>query len=298
MSRLQEATKGVRHTPPRLLVHGTAGVGKSTLASQAPSPIFLTGDHGADGLDVTRLEVQSWADLLAIVGELSEGDHAHRTLVVDTVNWMEPLCWAHVCAANKWKTIEEPGYGKGYIPVVDAWRAFIAGVERCWRRGMGVILLAHSDKKLFKNPEGEDFERYVVTMHDKSAALLSQWCDAVLFARHELAVHKDASKRVRGVGSGARFLHTEWRPAYDAKNRYRLPPVMPLDWTELAARIQGTVGDTPASIRERIAAVVNESGDEQLALKVAGYIRDAGESVARLVQIENAVQAKLQERAA
>ena len=45
MSRVQ---RGRTPKPPRLLVYGTEGIGKSTFAAQAPHPIFVQTEDGLD----------------------------------------------------------------------------------------------------------------------------------------------------------------------------------------------------------------------------------------------------------
>ncbi|MCL2120125.1 MAG: ATP-binding protein [Planctomycetaceae bacterium] len=49
MSLLQKIHTGKKQQPPRLLIYGSEGVGKSTLAAKAPNPIFIPTE---DGLDV------------------------------------------------------------------------------------------------------------------------------------------------------------------------------------------------------------------------------------------------------
>lgn len=41
MTMLQQIHHGRRHNPPRFLIYGTEGIGKSTTAAAAPSPIFI-----------------------------------------------------------------------------------------------------------------------------------------------------------------------------------------------------------------------------------------------------------------
>ena len=52
---LDAITRGKIEKPLRLLVIGVDGVGKSTFAAAAPSPIFLDAEDGSNNLDVARL---------------------------------------------------------------------------------------------------------------------------------------------------------------------------------------------------------------------------------------------------
>ena len=52
---------------------GRPSVGKSTLASQFPSPLFLDIEGGTAQMDVRRIEKPAaWSDLLAVVNEVAQ----------------------------------------------------------------------------------------------------------------------------------------------------------------------------------------------------------------------------------
>ncbi len=55
MSILAKVQSGKRERPPLALIYGLDGVGKSTLASEAPAPLFLGAESGTDHLNVNRL---------------------------------------------------------------------------------------------------------------------------------------------------------------------------------------------------------------------------------------------------
>ena len=74
-------------------------------------------------------------------------------------------------------------------------------------KGTNVVLLAHSWIKPFKNPSGEDFDRYELKINNKAAGLVKEWSEAVLFANWETFVKEDKrTKRNKGVSTGARIL--------------------------------------------------------------------------------------------
>ena len=300
--------RGRVDAPLRVLLYGVEGVGKSTFAMRAPSPIFLNQEKGTEELAVARFpEPETWTDVLDAIRALEATPSEYNTLVVDPVNWLEPLCWAHVCATHKWESIEEPGYGKGYDAALDEWRVFIASLDRLREvRGMHIILLAHAQVKSFSDPEADaSFDRYQIAMNQKAAGLLKQWSSAVLFAKHELYAHKDkTTKRVRGVSSGARQLFTQWCAAYDAKNRYHLPETLPLSWEEFYAGVEAGRSVEPSeqkarahAARERIAALLADLGDAGYAARANKAVADASDDAARLAEIENRIAARLGQRA-
>lgn len=253
---LADVVKGRRDDPYRLLVGGTEGIGKTTFAAGAPKPIFLESEDGSGRLNVARLPaVKHWKDVAHAVDLLLNETHDYQTLVIDTVDWLEPLCWSFICARDLKKNIESYGYGKGYTAALDEWRAgFIRQLERLKAKRMHVLMLAHSHVKTFKNPQGADYDRYQLQLNDKASGALKQWCDAVLFANYETYSIKqdDDDRKGKGMSTGARYLHTERTAAYDAKNRFGLPPQIALSWDEFDTLAKAGNPEDPTVLLEQI----------------------------------------------
>ena len=226
--------------PPRLLVHGVAGVGKTTFASQAQQPVFIQTEDGLGTLPVAHFPLaRTFEEVLEALVALYTEAHDFQTVVVDSVDWLEPLIWAKACRDNGWASIEDAGFGKGYVAALSHWRQYLDGLNALRDdRGMTVIQLAHTDIKRFDSPEHDPYDRYVIKLHSRAAALLQEHSDAVLFANYRISTVKadvGFNKKVnRALGSGERVLHTAERPAFLAKNRYGLPETLSLDWTSFA----------------------------------------------------------------
>lgn len=300
-SRMQlgAVTRGRLERPMRVLLYGVEGVGKSTFAGNAPSPIFLAAEDGTAQLDVARFpEPQSWREVFEALDELIARDHPYQTVVVDTLDWLEPLCWKHVVQkANSPKitSVEDFGYGKGYVAALDEWRLLLAKFEQVrLKRGMHVVFLAHSWIKPFKNPEDEDYDRYELKLHAKASGLLKEWSDAVLFARYETFVNTDEkAKRSRGVSTGARIIHTKRTAAWDAKNRYDLPETLPLDWSAFVEAVKRQAPADPAKLRARIDALLAQTTDAELAQKVTAAVEAAGINAALLAKYADTLAARI-----
>jgi hypothetical protein len=256
---LGKVIKGRLAKPMRLLVYGIEGVGKSTFAAGAPAPIFFGSEDGTSELDIERFpQPQSWLDALEALAELTTAAHDYQTLVIDTLDWLEPHCWAHVCRESRddngrpYQSIEDFGYGRGYVAAHDQWRRLASDLETLrTKRHMHIILLAHSAIRTFRNPAGDDFDRYELKLHKAPSGFWREWADAVLFASHDLNTVKKAG-RVRGVMGNQRVLHTERTAAWDAKNRYDLPPRLALDWQEFA---DAAAAHRPADRRTLLAQI-------------------------------------------
>lgn len=226
--------------PPRVVVHGPHGVGKTTLGASAYNPIFLPLEDGLSGLEVDAFPLlTTFAQVREALQTLRTSEHSFGTAVVDSLDWLEPLVWAEACARNKWTNIEAPGFGKGYAEAANDWREFL---ELCnalrTERGMAVVLIAHSEIKRFEAPDTEAFERYQIKLQRSGGALVQEWADVIGFAQFETAIKKEAvgmNQRARGIATGRRLLHVTEKPAYVAKNRYGMPDTLELSWPSLIA---------------------------------------------------------------
>jgi hypothetical protein len=170
--------------------------------------------------------------------------------VVDSADWLEPLVWARVCKDQGWSSIEDAGYGKGYINALDLWRQYIEGLNALRDdKGMAIVQIAHTDIKRFDSPESEPYDRYVIKLHAKASALLQEHSDVVLFANYRISTVKSDvgfnKKVTRALGSGERLLHTAERPAFLAKNRYALPETLPMSWAALAEAMPREILSNP-----------------------------------------------------
>lgn len=293
---LQALVRGKQDQPAKVTLYGVEGIGKTTFAAGAPKPIFL-GEDGTSQLDVTRFPMpETWQEVLDAVRLLANETHDFETLVVDTLDWAEPLLWAFICARDKKANIEDYGFHKGYGAALDEWRVFLGALESMRRaKRMHVILVAHSWIKTFKNPEAEDYDRYQMSLNDKAAGLIKQWSDAVLFANYETFAPKDVkTKRVRGVDTGARLLYTMRRAAYDAKNRYGLHEVLPLAWADFAAGMAAPTA--PDELLAEIDRKLTQLGGDQEKDAREALGRANGDAV-KLAQLNNWANAKLAEQA-
>jgi hypothetical protein len=295
MSKMQLAgiVKGKIQQPPRVLVYGTEGVGKSTFAAGAPSPVFLATEDGTNQLDVARFpRADCWQDALDAVSAL-EGEHTYRTFVIDTLDGLEPLCWAAVCKAAGKTSIEDLGYGKGYLAALDLWRVLLARLDGLRKsRGMAIVVLAHSWIRTFRNPEAEDYDRHEMKLHAKTGGLFKEWVDCLMFARYEELVHEKAG-RVRGISTGARILHTERTAAWDAKNRYNLPAELPLSWDDFAAAMVEQEPATVDALLARIDAMLPLASEDVRTKALAAVAKAVG-SAAELARIADKLAAKTQ----
>jgi hypothetical protein len=237
------------------LIYGTEGIGKSTTASQAPKPIFVQTEDGLDQIDCHSFpRARTYPEVVAALSELYSEKHRFETVVIDSLDWLERLIWDAVCQDYGVKSIEKAdgGYAKGYTHALTQWREVLDGLDALRNeRGMAVVLLAHAKVEKFEDPESVAYDRYSPRLHKHAAALVTEWCDAVLFATRKFRTESEDAgfNRTRsiavalGTDGGERVLRTVGGPSCVAKNRYSLPAELPLSWPALMQALVGNGND-------------------------------------------------------
>ena len=191
--------------PQKAVLFGPEGIGKSTLAAQFPAPVFLDTEGGTHHLDVARLPApKSWDDVTKAAAALATEAHDFKTLVIDTADWLEKLLVDHVCKAANKASIEDFGYGKGYVVLAEEFTKFLASLDPLLRRGMHVLLLAHTRIVKFEQPDAAGaYDRYELKLSKQVGPLLKEWCDVLLFANYFTKVAENDSGRKRGERGAA-----------------------------------------------------------------------------------------------
>lgn len=243
---LKDLQKGTSENPPRILVFGVSGIGKTTFCSEAPNPIFIQTEDGLGMIQSDAFPLaKTYDEVREALGSLINDEHNYKTLVVDSLDWLEPLIQQEVCKQQGVESIDSIPYRKGFTMAMEIWRDYLAGLNTLRdARDMMIIQTAHSDIKRFESPEVDSYDRFVIKLHAKAAAVVQEHSDCVFFTNYKThVVQEDVGfnqKRNRAVGSGARMLFTQEKPSFSSKNRYALPAEVPLDdktWSILAANI-------------------------------------------------------------
>jgi hypothetical protein len=242
MSLLARVERGRTPKPPRILLYGVEGIGKSTFGSQAPKPIFIQTEDGLNEIDTDKFPLAAtYDDVIGALTELRTQQHDYETVVIDSLDWLERLVWDKLCAQYGVHSIEkvDGGYARGYTHALTYWREIVAHLNVLRNeRGMVVLLIAHAKVEKFEDPESSPYDRYSPRLHKHAAALISEWCDAVLFATRKFRTQtedagfgrKRTSAHAIGKGGGERILRCVGGPSCVAKNRYGITDELPLSW--------------------------------------------------------------------
>jgi len=234
-SILAGVTRGKQRRAQRVCIYGVESVGKTTFAAKAPKPIFLDVEGGTHHLDAARVEIDSFDALQGAVTELAAGGHDFGTAVIDSADWTEKLLIEHLLAETKKKSIEDFGYGKGWIQVAERFARLLTSCDKLIDRGINVFFIAHSHVKRVEPPDQmAAYDRYELKLSKQCSPLLKEWADELWFAQFKTKLVESESGRMKGKGGKERVLYTTHSAAYDAKTRSGLPEELALEWDGVA----------------------------------------------------------------
>ena len=219
----------------KVVIYGAEGIGKSTLASCFPNPLFIDTEGGTSHMDVRRIEKPSSFDsLVSIVNEVAKEKDICGTLILDTADWAEQLCITGVCAKYKKTGIEDFGYGKGYTYLAEEFSRLLSALDAVIAAGIHVVITAHAKMRKFEQPdEMGAYDRWEMKLTKQVAPLLKEWCDILLFCNYKTYVVA-AQNETRKVQGGKRVMYTTHHPCWDAKNRHGLDGELNLDYSQIA----------------------------------------------------------------
>lgn len=132
MTLLEQIRVGRRHSPPRFVIYGTEGIGKSTTASQAPKPIFIPTEDGLDQIECASFPLAT--KLTAVQNDLQaliHDQHDYESVVIDSLDWLERLIWDALCDQYSVSSIEkvDGGYARGYTHALTHWRDILRDLD-------------------------------------------------------------------------------------------------------------------------------------------------------------------------
>lgn len=228
-------------TAQKVVVYGPEGIGKSTFASKFPKPVFIDTEGSTKKLDVSRFDrPTSWTMLIEQV-KYMKNCKDFNTLVIDTADWAEKLCINHICSTYQKTGIEDFGYGKGYVYLAEEFGKLLNLLEDIVNIGINVVITAHAIMRKFEQPdEMGSYDRWELKLEKKTAPLVKEWADMLLFANYKTNVISVSKDKYKAQGQ-KRMMYTTHNACYDAKNRDGLDDELPFEYGQIAHLIDSDV---------------------------------------------------------
>jgi len=248
MSFKDNILKGKQLKPMRVILHGPGGIGKTYWTAQWKKSLILDIEDGLGGIDCESLPLKdkNWNEILELLGELSTEKHDYKTIVIDSLDWLERLMHIDICNVRGCVSIGDLQYGAGYVQALSYFEKMVQALELLREKGMNTVLVCHSQVKEVKDPTAQLYSKHQLALNAKAADKMYQWADCVLFAKQEINVtteKKDFGGTRKRAGGGERRMYCNDSPTFMAKNRYDLPDEMPLDYEIFRNHITAYFGE-------------------------------------------------------
>lgn len=292
MGFLDEVKSGVQKEPMFALIYGVPGIGKSTLASEFPEPLFFGDQLESSKLNVARgPEPKTMDECRKYLQEILDAKVLKfKTLVLDNLGWFEPLPWAEICKKENVKSIDDIGWQNGYKMAVSRHQE-VAELLKAIRKKqkVDVIVLGHSRVKNFADPSiSSNYDKYQLSINEQAENVWVRMVEAVLFMNYEIL--KADEKKKFAQGEGIRYMYTQERPAFKAKNRYGLPfkILMPKgeSYKTLMAAIENQTPESGVDILKQIGEMIPFVKNAELIPKINAAVEKAGYDPEKLTPIK------------
>ncbi len=231
-----------------MVLYGTGGIGKTTLASLAPGAIFIDAEdrtqHVAQEREVRVVNgigidgngefsvVQAYNDTLSVIRPVN--DHIWTpgaTCIIDSLTRMEDWVSEAVVAKRPTTTvnrqqvqvenIEDYGWGKGYAFLYGMMVDLLAELDALARKGVNIIVICHDSVSTISDPMARgDYQRFEPRLfrarngNNDVRSRVKEWCDHVLFYHYDINI--DGNRMASG--GKTRTLYCHERPECLAKS--------------------------------------------------------------------------------
>lgn len=204
-----------------VLTYGPTKIGKSTWCSHADSALFLSTEPGLNSLEVFQVPTRSWDELLAACGEIAEGNHEFKTVVIDTIDNAFRMCAEYICRKFKVEHEADLSYGKGYALTQGEFQRVL---NKLAFMPYGLFLISHSQNIEVETRTGK-YTKVVPTLPEKARKIVLGLVDMILYCDIETTTGPDNKVVAR------RVMRTNPSLYYEAGDRTgRLPEVIDLDY--------------------------------------------------------------------
>ena len=244
---LKNAQPKVEWMPPKIILYGRNGIGKSCFAFKAPKPIFIDLDENIYELPCVSnktlgVPIRTYEDLIGFMATLFNQDHEFQTLVIDSLSSLEKLIIQKVLKDSNVSSLAAFQYGQGYMRMMPLWDQFLQKLKSLWsHKKMIIIMTAHFKEKREEKLTTASYMQYQINLYEKASELLRNWCSAVLFADDEIELKDEAiefGRKISRVSKSTRVLYTDGGTTFLAKNTYNLPAKIDLNWDVFNTHVQ------------------------------------------------------------
>lgn len=219
-----EKTKPVQDLHKILaLLYGISKIGKSTLCSRIQNAVFLSTEPGLNNLEVFKLDIGSWEELLEACALLKKGEHAFTTVVVDTADNALLMCRDYIIRKNGIRDLGDDN-NKGHALVNNEFQRVMTKLAQL---PYGLFIVSHAAEREIKTRTAK-YTKIGPTLSAKASQIAMGLVDLILYCDVEVQTDSDGNVTER------RVIRTKPTSEYEAGDRTgKLPATLPLSYAAL-----------------------------------------------------------------
>lgn len=297
--------KPIQNKPPRVVIYGTEGVGKTNFGINATHPVVVASledrvDHlkRVDGKDFDIADLKSWDDVRKFVRSLINENHNFKSLVIDSADWLEKLCHARIIGDSDKDIIRvNGGYSAGLREAEKLHRELLADLSDLRdKKGMAIIVTAHYHVREEKNPEAiKDYDTFQIKLDERVSSLWREWADAIFFAKFNTYVKGKDNEKAKAFTDHGRSVFASRQAFCQAKNVYGMPKdAMEFKedfWNVFESYFsKGMVEEKPEEVMTEIAELTSKIDSDETKVKILKTAEAAGNNVNELKAIRQRVR--------
>jgi len=226
-----EITEEAVNGPSFIILYGPPKVGKSWLCRHAEKPFYIAVEKGVEKIsgvgkftkDGEIYMPKDTEEFFSMLRKFTKPGHDYKTIVLDSGMFLDKLFTETILVENPKvkkgdsyidaKSLQCYNFGEGYGKLLSIYEIrFFTALKYLHKRGLDVVLIAHSREKTVRDTQGDEFKKHSIDMAEfgrlSVPSLLSAKADAILFMQSE--VH--TKKKQNAFGAAKTVADTNQNP--------------------------------------------------------------------------------------
>jgi hypothetical protein len=221
----------------KILIYGPPKIGKTTLASQWPRPLFLATEEGQDWVEdiLEPVHIDSWDLFLNVCHEISEAHPDHfDTIVIDTVDLLFKMCLEDTCTSAGISHPADLDWGKGWNLVGSEWERVITKLARiCSVNQYGLILISHATEREVKS-KARKIDKTSPTLMQTGFRAIHALVDIIMYCHMDEVVKYDDNENPTEILEERRIACAPKDTLIAGDRTGLLPEDLPMSYEEVA----------------------------------------------------------------
>ncbi len=231
------------------IIYGTTGIGKTSFAMEfealGPVTFLSVKESGYEDIaqyrppikGIEHHDIESYSEIISVATKVESG-----TLVLDSLSGLQQMLFDYVCKTiynGKWDGVKGEKFFTNFyqgqrVDSPKVLEELLIVLDNLIRKGVHVLLLAHSDIDDEPNATGADYKKFVIHLDKGIGKVLEKWAAHIFFMNIDVNVNiaeeSDGGKTTLGkaVDIDKRLMYVTQSPGHQAKNRELFPATKPI----------------------------------------------------------------------